>query len=139
MFATMMWSLSKLTYFVTIKESILWIIILASHASHICDYMRFEPKFSHRCNYNLWLIESLVKNIDEKWACVIWIWLHPSIDDNLVVFATTMVFCVIPIIFYQVYKDVYIYHTSHLCYPNWYIEVGNNELMLLKKTIMSKP
>jgi hypothetical protein len=53
MFTTMMWLISKLTYFLSIEKSILWVTtILASHASHICDYMKFEPKFSYRYDYN---------------------------------------------------------------------------------------
>jgi hypothetical protein len=61
------------------------------------------------------------------------IWLHPSIDDNLVVFATAMVFCVTPIIFYQLYKDVYIYYTCHLCYSNWSIEIWQQWINVVKE------
>jgi hypothetical protein len=45
-------------------------------------------------------VKSFFENIDEKWLVSCRIWLHPSMDDNLVVFCNCNVFCAIATIYF---------------------------------------
>jgi hypothetical protein len=63
MVMTIMWLVSKSTTFTTIIRLVLLVILVVDVCNHICDYCNHICnynvdiiKWSHKCDYNLWLL-----------------------------------------------------------------------------------
>jgi hypothetical protein len=78
--------------FVITLVTILFVTIVASVHSCICDNIRMNPNFSYTCDYNLWLT-NLNEKINEKWVYAIHYWLHLLMVDNQVVFCNYICNC----------------------------------------------